>query len=183
MWSCKTDHHRLQNNSQSKLVQSTLLGSGLMFWKGSSVYIFAVGPVILNLDVNFSKNNVHLISVGPNHGFSVALRLCLGLILPAWWLKPHTKAHILKIQCKWRSRSRGFQECLDDLWTQCNVCKVVRSKVCATPNQGCTANTSSVVLRESEIHHAFWHEENSSFLKHDAIPTIFQASGKSKKVR
>ena len=40
----------------------------------------------------------------------------------------------------------------------------------------------AVVLRKSGIHHIFWHKEKSYFLKHDAIPTIFPARGKSKKV-
>ena len=38
----------------------------------------------------------------------------------------------------------------------------------------------AVVLRESEIHYTFWHEEESSLLKHDAIQTIFPASGEVK---
>ena len=41
--------------------------------------------------------------------------------------------------------------------------------------QRCAANTSSRCV--SKIRNTFWHEEKSSFLKHDAIPTIFPASG------
>ena len=35
----------------------------------------------------------------------------------------------------------------------------------------------AIVLRESGIHYICLHEEEGSFLKHDAIPTVFPASG------
>ena len=55
-----------------------------------------------------------------------------------------------------------------------SVCKVVRCDVFSSAVQ---QTLWVVVLRESGIHYTFWHEEKSSFLKHDAIPTIYPASG------
>ena len=55
-----------------------------------------------------------------------------------------------------------------------SVWKVVRSDVFSSAVQ---QTRRAVVLPETGIHHTFWHYEQSSFLKHDAIPTIFQLVG------